>query len=75
MAYAVQALFWLRAYCLCGSKTGRPSTKARAGCSDQKNVCFFLELQGSLTVDGYADIPGLRDPLTVNGYADISVIT
>ena len=32
---------------------------------------FFPELQGSLTVIGYADIPGLQDPLTVNGYADV----
>ena len=31
VAYAVQALFWSRAYCLRGSKTGRPSTKDRAG--------------------------------------------
>ena len=71
VAYAVQALFWSRAYCLCGSKTGRPSTKDRSGCHNQKNVCVFLEQQGSLTVIGQADILGLQDPLTVNGYADV----
>ena len=32
---------------------------------------FSLELQGSLTVIGQADIPGLQDPLTVIGYADV----
>ena len=37
----------------------------------QKNVCIFLELQGSLTVNGCAVNPGFQDPLTDNGFAVI----
>ena len=54
-------------------RKGRPTNRHRLGwiCLAESMSAFSIELQGSLTVNGYADDLGFQDPLTDDGYADI----